>query len=276
MDLNQQLGLEDELFDLDQFTDIPMDFPGVVKSEVDDRYLKTADSPLGSPVDQLPPSPGLSDSGHFSMDQEPTYDLEWVKNMLGLPDASSLSPTTSDPDLDEIMKSIDTKTLGVKNPSLNSVPPQMMTPKPAVITLPVVSTSQLDDDEAAEERKMKDSKALCESVGLTDRELVTLSVRELNRRLSGLSKSNATKLKQRRRTLKNRGYAQNCRTKRLQAKSNLEEENSSLNVQVQILQQQFECMSAERDRYKRQYEQLLQETRSRQSSASSSPDSPFE
>jgi len=51
---------------------------------------------------------------------------------------------------------------------------------------------------------------------IPDEELRTISVRELNRKLkqSGCTKEQAISIKQRRRTLKNRGYAANCRHKR--------------------------------------------------------------
>ena len=49
-------------------------------------------------------------------------------------------------------------------------------------------------------------------MGVSEEELTSLSIVNLNQRLSGLSKEEVNKLKARRRTLKNRGYAQNCRT----------------------------------------------------------------
>jgi len=68
------------------------------------------------------------------------------------------------------------------------------------------------------------TQAVTQRHGLTDDLLVTLSVRELNRRIkmSGLSRQEVIKMKQRRRTLKNRGYAAQCRNKRLEQKGDLE------------------------------------------------------
>ena len=49
---------------------------------------------------------------------------------------------------------------------------------------------------------------------LTDDDLVKLSIRDLNRRLKTLPKPEAYKIRKRRRSLKNRGYATSCRQRR--------------------------------------------------------------
>lgn len=81
---------------------------------------------------------------------------------------------------------------------------------------------------------------------ISDDDLVTLSVRELNRVLksSGLSKDEIVKMKQRRRTLKNRGYAASCRNKRLEVKGGLEGEKQQVVSDIRRLK---ECNSSVRD-----------------------------
>ena len=94
------------------------------------------------------------------------------------------------------------------------------------------------------------------SISISDLDLVTLPVRELNRRLQGYQKEEVLRLKQKRRTLKNRGYAQNCRSKRMIQKHELESTNKTLHQQITLLKRQLTAMTRERDFYKQRCEML--------------------
>lgn len=105
---------------------------------------------------------------------------------------------------------------------------------------------------------------------LNDDELVSLPVRDLNKRLHGFPKDEVSRLKQKRRTLKNRGYAQNCRSKRMHQRNELERTNKSLQQQLSLIQRQIGQVTRERDYYKECLERLQ---RKRDGSMSSSPSS---
>eukprot|EP00064_Thunnus_orientalis_P016848 superscaffoldBa00003427_g16920 len=91
---------------------------------------------------------------------------------------------------------------------------------------------------------------------LTDDELVTMSVRELNQHLRGLTKEEILQLKQRRRTLKNRGYAASCRVKRVTQKEELEKQKAQLQQEVDKLANENASMRVELDALRSKYEAL--------------------
>ncbi|XP_077980779.1 transcription factor MafK-like isoform X2 [Glandiceps talaboti] len=92
---------------------------------------------------------------------------------------------------------------------------------------------------------------------ISDGELVRLTVRELNKHLKGLPKDEVTRLKQRRRTLKNRGYAASCREKRVSQKEELEIQKQVLLDEVAKLQYENNTQRSELDELRRKYEALL-------------------
>ncbi|KAL0113046.1 hypothetical protein PUN28_012341 [Cardiocondyla obscurior] len=91
---------------------------------------------------------------------------------------------------------------------------------------------------------------------MDDELLMSLSVRELNKRLHGCPREQVVRLKQKRRTLKNRGYAQNCRSKRLQQRQDLESTNRNLQNELQRTKIELTRIQQERDLYKQRYDML--------------------
>ncbi|ELT88774.1 hypothetical protein CAPTEDRAFT_184448 [Capitella teleta] len=242
-----------------------MDFTTIVKSEDDlvareifnspsneGKMLCSADDDLKSKdFRESPPH-----TPHMKKEDSFTYDLEWMKAVLNVPE----------PAAQEVQEVQEVPALATKESSNLGELMKMIDPAQLIHDF---------DDGLLNESGMQDSKVIGEEIGLHDDELVGLSVRDLNRRLSGVPKDQVKILKQRRRTLKNRGYAQNCRTRRLRAKSRLEEDNISLHLQVQVLQQQLDQTSKERDRLKHKCSELLRFARS-SCSDSSTPASPYQ
>lgn len=74
-------------------------------------------------------------------------------------------------------------------------------------------------------------------VKISPSQLINMSVKELNKRLLDSPSYVVSKLKRCRRTMKNRGYAKNCRIKRIAAKNHLEQVNMKLMVENRELRQ---------------------------------------
>lgn len=93
---------------------------------------------------------------------------------------------------------------------------------------------------------------------INDDMLTTLTVRELNKRLHGCPREEVVRLKQKRRTLKNRGYAQNCRSKRLHQRHELEKANRQLNQDLHRLKLEYSRVCQERDTLMQRLQQQQQ------------------
>jgi len=250
MDPNQQL--EDiplrEVWDLDSL-ELFLGTAPQVKAEVDVGRLVDDNPCMGSPTGSVPTSPGFTEEKHVERevdtDSRPPMamdDLFWLTHSVGLDTVNNISP-------DEALAAF-------------------------VDTRGSIDESDVEDISLWGDADDCDQGAAIiyngKTVDITDEELVTLSVRELNRRVHGLPRDIVTKLKRKRRTLKNRGYAQNCRTKRLQQRDSLEKENSILLDELNKLKAEVGKVRRERDFYKRECDML----RVRGNSLSSSPSSP--
>jgi len=99
------------------------------------------------------------------------------------------------------------------------------------------------------------------SANISDEELVTYNVKELNRVLKakgpGISKEQISNIKQRRRTLKNRGYAATVRVKREESKGELESKLSLVDDEERRHRQEMAQITKDIQRIKKVYTAIL-------------------
>jgi hypothetical protein len=93
---------------------------------------------------------------------------------------------------------------------------------------------------------------------VTDDELASLNIKDLNRKLKekGLSKETIEKLKQRRRTLKNRKYATDCREKKDSEVQTLEESKETETDSIASLESENEELRDKLQKLKSHYMKL--------------------
>lgn len=100
------------------------------------------------------------------------------------------------------------------------------------------------------------SRAIANAAELSDNALLELSVKDLNILLKSLPPDERLKLKKRRRILKNRGYAANCRTRRMSQKEILELEKETLESDVKNLRYNNQMMKIKLDSIKERFKDL--------------------
>ncbi|XP_078687852.1 transcription factor Maf-like [Branchiostoma floridae x Branchiostoma belcheri] len=228
-------------------------------------------TPLSSPCSSVPSSPGFEIPS--PVDQKPNIeDLYWMTSYQQLnPDALKLTP-------EDAVEALISSAAGYDS---GSAGPGCGQPGPHALPAPHGhhhGPPGHGHPDAAADHKPHHHHHHHPGAGqprprleekFSDDELVSLSVRELNRQLRGYSKEEVIRLKQKRRTLKNRGYAQSCRSKRVQQRHLLEIEKQHLQRELDDLQKKLRDTEKERDDYKAKFERLKS-----YSSSQSSPSNP--
>ena len=268
--------------------------PDSLAIQVREQRLTSSGSSTGyltpmveSPCTSLPPSPNLAvpSPEERKPDLEELYWLSSTVNMEGLnlqiSPGSVPSSTSSQASEDQGGAWTDDSPGGIDDDDY----PDDISDSLSDVALTIDDSSLHDDDDEEDGSDMSDApfnaadekdsnnnnNNMNKNINdiFTDHELVTVSVRELNRRLRGFHKDEVVKLKQKRRTLKNRGYAQSCRTKRLRQRLDLEHEQLALRSELSRVKFELQRVQKERDHFKKRLEVAL-----RRNKHSSNPTSP--
>lgn len=91
---------------------------------------------------------------------------------------------------------------------------------------------------------------------ISDEEIQSLRVQELNKLLRDLPRDEATRIRKRRRNLKNRSYALTCRLRKQRKHEDLMNENASLKRQLENERRKLKNVWNEKEEYKKKYAQL--------------------
>ena len=92
---------------------------------------------------------------------------------------------------------------------------------------------------------------------ISDDELRMLETKELNKRVKTLPRTVIEHIKHRRRTLKNRGYARQCREKKVAETSTLQKSNGELEKELASQKLEVQVMMLQRDEWKKKFECLV-------------------
>ena len=115
------------------------------------------------------------------------------------------------------------------------------------------NSMDINMDQTVREQVLKDE-SMCL---INDDQLVSLSVRQLNKIFIGLPDIVIKVLKQRRRTLKNRGYAHSCRLKRKNASETLEIQVEKLTATLKEVLAENQCLRGANKSIKKGYKEIL-------------------
>ncbi|XP_053217722.1 neural retina-specific leucine zipper protein [Podarcis raffonei] len=192
-----------------------------------------------TPCSSVPPSPTLDKAGDPKSTLEELYWMATLHQTLAAAAAGGGPEAQLMPGLDEAVEAL----LGVpvmEGGLRGGTAPQLQGFLGAI------------EGAGGEQQQLS---TLCDR--FSDAQLVSMSVRDLNRQLRGFGKDEVQRLKQKRRTLKNRGYAQSCRFKRVQQRHVLEAEKSQLAQQLESLRAEVARVAHERDIYKARCQKLL-------------------
>ena len=103
---------------------------------------------------------------------------------------------------------------------------------------------------------LRDVTAKMAEINLTDEVLLSLPVKDLNSVLRGFSAEKKDETKQRKKTLKNRGYAKQCREKRVRQIEALDQETQQLRDDIDHLTRENNKLKRERVEAREKYDFL--------------------